>query len=182
MKRNKMTQTIKAAAFALLATLIFSCKTLKVSTDYDRSADFSAYKTFSIYRVTTTPDVNQLNAERIWNSIRAEMSKKGYTEDNYYPDLVIDIAGLLQTQNRKFISASGAGYYRPWWGNNTATIQDNDYKEGSLLIHVIDVKKKKLVWEGKGNAEITKQPKNPDEAISRVVTKIMNNFPMVTEN
>lgn len=177
-----MNQTIKATAFALLAILIVSCKTLKVTTDYDRSADFSAYKTFSIYRVITTPGINQLNAERIWNSIRKEMSKKGYTENNFYPDLVIDVTGLLQTQNRKFISSSGAGYYTPYRGNNTATIQENDYKEGSLLIHVFDVKKKKLVWEGKGNAEITKQPKNPDEAMSHAVTKIMNNFPIIAGN
>lgn len=182
MKNNKMNLAIKATVFASLAILFVSCKTVKVTTDYDRSADFSAYKTFSIYRLTTTANVNQLNAERIWNSIRTEMSKKGYTEDDHYPDLVINVAGLVQSQNKKSISASGNGYYRPYWRGNTATIQETDDKEGTLLIHVIDVKERALVWEGKGNTEIKKQPKNPDEAISRAVTRIMNSFPTAVAN
>lgn len=171
----------KFLLLVLTATMIISCgPTVKVTTDYDRSANFSAYKTFSIYHLTTSLNVTELNAERIWNSIRSQMIKKGYKENDNNPDLVINVASLLK--DKKYVSATGSGPYRPYWGSGSASIQAYDYKDGSLMIHVIDVKKDKLVWEGKGNAEITKQPKNPDEAINEAVTKIMNAFPQVTAN
>jgi hypothetical protein len=167
---------IKFILFILTVTLGVSCApTVKVSTDYDRSANFSSYKTFSIYNLTTSLNVNELNAERIWNSIRSEMIKKGYKENNNNPDLMINVVSLLR--DKKYVSATDNGWYRPYWGTRNATIQAYDYKDGSLLIHVVDLKTDRLIWEGKGNAEITKQPKNPDEAIGNAIAKIMSAFP-----
>jgi len=173
--------TIKCLLLILVAGAVFSCKpTLKVNTDYDRSANFSAYKTFSLYYLVTSRTVSELNEERIWNSIRTTMSRKGYIESNRNPDLVVNAVSVLK--NKKYLSATTSGYggYRPygyWGGSGTTTFQSNNYKEGSLLIDVVDAKTNKLVWEGIGNAEFEKKPKNPDEAISNAVTKIMSEFP-----
>ncbi len=66
--------TINSILFILTVTLAVSCApTVKVTADYDRSANFTAYKTFSVYNLTTTLNVGVLNAERILNSIRSEM-------------------------------------------------------------------------------------------------------------
>lgn len=164
----------------LTTTIAVSCApTVKVTTDYDRSVNFTVYKSFSLYNFTSTLNVNQLNAERIMNSVRSEMIKKGYIEDNYNPDLMINVVSLLK--DKKSISASYNGMYGPYgfWpgGNGNATIRASDYKDGSIMVHVVDVKTNKLLWEGIGNAEMTKQPKNPDEAINNAVAKIMNEFP-----
>ena len=84
----------------LTATLAVSCApTVKVTTDYDRSANFAAYKSFSLYNFTSTLNVNELNAKRILNSVRSEMIKKGYTEDNYDPDLMINVVSHLKDKN-----------------------------------------------------------------------------------
>jgi hypothetical protein len=160
----------------LTATFAVSCApTVKVTTDYDKSANFTAYKSFSLYNYTSTPNVNQLNAKRILNSVKSEMIKKGYTEDNSNPDLRINTLSLLK--DRKSIDVSNNGY--GFWpgGNGNATIGTSDYKDGSIVIHVVDVKTKMLLWEGIGNAEMTEQPKNLDEAINAAVAKIMHEFP-----
>jgi Domain of unknown function (DUF4136) len=174
----------KFLLLALAATMIVSCgPTVKVNTDYDRSANFSAYKTFSVYHLTTTLNVNELNAERIWNSIRKEMIKKGYTENDRNPDLLINAFSVLK--DKKYVSANNSygygGAYRPYgyWAAGNTTFQAYDYKDGSLMIDIVDAKKDRLVWQGTGNTEITKQPKNPDEAIGSAVTKIMNGFPAI---
>jgi len=164
----------------LTATLAVSCTpTVKVTTDYDRSANFAAYKTFSLYNFTSTLNVNELNANRIKNSVRSEMIKKGYTEDNDEPDLKINVVSILK--DKKSLSASGNVLYEPFGfglgGNGNATIKASDYKDGSIIVDVVDVNKKMLLWEGVGNAEMTDQPKNLDEAISDAVAKIMNEFP-----
>jgi Domain of unknown function (DUF4136) len=169
----------------LTATLAVSCApTVNVTTDYDRSANFAAYKSFSLCNFKSTLNVNELNAKRILNSVRSEMIKKGYTEDNYNPDLKINVVSRLRDKNS--ISATHSGMYGPYgfWpgGNGNTTINTTAYKDGSIIVHVIDVKTNMLLWEGIGNAEMTKQPKNLDKAINDAVTKIMNEFPQRSTN
>jgi len=170
---------------ALTPTFVVSCApTVKVTTDYDRSANFAAYKSFSLGNFTSTLNVTELNSKRILNSVRSEMIKKGYTEENSYPDLMINVVSLLK--DKKSISASHNGMYGPYglWpgGNANTTFRASDYKDGSIMVHVVDVNKNMLLWEGIGNAEMTKQPKNLDEAINNAVAKIMNKFPQRSAN
>ena len=176
--------TLNTLLLALSTTFVVSCTpTLKVTSDFDRNADFTAYKTFSIYNLKTTVNVNQLNAERIWNFIRSEMTKKGYMETNGHPDLLINAVGVIQ--DKKYVSANTnsvyAGLYRPYgyWGAGNTIFSGTDYKDGSLMIDIVDAKSNRLVWQGTGNAEITSQPKNHDEAISNTVTRILASFPTI---
>lgn len=166
----------------LTTTLAVSCApTVNVTTDYDRSANFAAYKTYSVYDFAPSLGVNELNARRILNSVKSEMNKKGYTENDSNPDLKINVVSALK--DRKYISATGNGWGPyGYWGGGNATLTPNYYKEGSLIVHAVDVKTNRLLWEGIGNAELTQQPKNPDEAISQAVTKIMTAFPQRSSN
>ena len=178
---------IKNILFPLFATaIIASCTpSLNIRSDYDHAVDFNTYKTYSVYNLRTKGDVNSLNADRIVKYIRAEMEKKGYREDVNKPDLMINAVSVLK--NKQGISASGTSYgygglYRPYsyWGmpsSGYATVQTYEYKDGSLIIDVVDAKTRKLVWQGSANAEMSKAPKNPDAAISDVVGKIMETFP-----
>lgn len=182
---NKSLFIFNGILCVLTAALAVSCApTVKVTTDYDRSANFTAYKSFTLYNFRSTLNVNELNAKRIVNSVRSEMIKKGYTEDNLHPDLMINVVSLLN--DKSSISASHNGMYGPYgfWagGNGNTTIQTSDYKDGSIMVHVLDVNKDKLLWEGIGNAEMTKQPKNLDEAINSAVAKIMHEFPQRSTN
>lgn len=175
----------------LSAILVISCKpTLNVSSDYDRAANFKLYKTFSLYYLVTNQNVSSLNEERIWNSIRSAMSKKGYVETNHSPDLVVNAFSVLK--NKRYVTASSSVYghggaYRPYgyWNAGPAmvsgntTFNTNNYKEGSLMIDVVDSKQNRLVWEGAGNAAFEKQPKNPEKAIGEAVVKILSSLPNV---
>jgi len=81
--------TINNLFLGLSIVLVGSCKpALKVSSDYDRTVNFSEYKTFSLYYLATSKNVSELNEERLWNSIRTEMTKKGYIENDQEPDVV----------------------------------------------------------------------------------------------
>lgn len=171
---------IKSLLLALTVASVVSCKpTLKVSSDYDKSANFSSYKTFSLYYLVTSKNVTQFNEERIWNSIREEMQKKGYIEDDNNPDIVVNAISVIN--NKKYLAAnsSGSGIVRPYAGmlSSSGNIQAVHYKEGSLLIDVIDRRTNKLVWEGVGSAEFEKQPKDPEKVIKNAVNKILESFP-----
>jgi Domain of unknown function (DUF4136) len=180
--------------FLLLVTTGFfiSCSPgLRVSSGYDKSADFSAYRTFSLNNLKTSDNVNAQNTQRITNSIKTEMISKGFTENNSNPDLMINVAMVVK--NRQ--STSSPSYFKGfdgsiqtqvYWGQNgkasgQATAKASKYKDGSLVIDVVDADTKKSVWHGAANAEIGKAPENPDAAISSAVTKIMASFPVEAE-
>ena len=180
--------TINNLFLAVSIVVMGSCKpALKVSSDYDRTVNFSEYKTFSLHYLATSKTVSELNEERLWNSIRTEMTKKGYIENDQKPDVVLNAVSVLK--NKKYVSANSAFYgtagaYRPygyWNGTGTAsahtTLQANAVKHGSLLIDIIDVKTNKLIWQGTGNTEFEKRPADPDKAIASSVHKILASFP-----
>ena len=57
------------------------------------------------------------------------------------------------------------------------TYDVQNYKDGSLIIDIIDAKTQKLIWEGVGNKEIDSPAKDPEKAINEAVATIMSNFP-----
>jgi len=172
--------------FSLFLTFV-SCSSVTVTTDYDRSADFSKYKTFAFFELADkSGSISDLNKNRIINSVKAEMSKKGFVEKGTNPDLLINLTTFIE--NKQSISSNTygyGGYYRPYgWGGGyvgTTTYDVYNYKDGSLIIDIIDAAKNQLVWQGTGNKEIDTPSDDPDKTIAEAVAKIMAGFPPVAK-
>ena len=180
-------KTIRNFSLLLLITIfLFSCSSLTVNTDYDKSVDFSKYKSFSFYELTDkSGSVSELNQKRIVNAVKNEMTKKGFVESADNPDILVNITTILA--DKKSITAntnyySYGGYYRPYyWGGGyggaTTTYDVYEYKDGSLIIDIVDASNKQLVWQGIGNKEIDSPNKNPEKKINDAVMQILANFP-----
>ena len=172
---------------AVVVLLQASCSpSLKVTSDYDRQANFSQYRSFSIDTVHMNQRISQLNQNRIVNAVKAELTNKGLTENIANPDLKVNIAAILKDQLPISSNTDYYGYggvYRPWgWNGGVGatgytTYNVQNYKDGSLIIDIADAKKNSLVWEGIGNQEIDKPIKNPDTQIPAAVASIMKSFP-----
>jgi len=171
--------------FLLIGAFVYwSCgPSLKITTDYDKSVDFSKYKSFAIYNTEGLTDaLSQLNHDRVINAVKTEMAKKGFAENTGAPDLMVNINAVLKQKS----SVSSTNYYaygsvyRPYTWGPGVSYTDYDvrhYKDGSLIIDVVDAQAKKLVWQGIGNKEIDKPSKNPDTDIPKAVSSIMVDFP-----
>ena len=61
--------------------------------------------------------------------------------------------------------------------SSTTSYSVDNYKDGSLIIDVVDAKTNKLIWQGTGNKEIDKPAKDPDTAIPKAISSIMSSFP-----
>ena len=178
---------IKSLLSGMLAVVVVSCKPgIKVTSDYLHSTDFSSYRSFSLYNLTASRNINQLNEDRISESIRSEMIRKGYVENNQAPDLLVNAASVVK--DKKYLSANTTFYgsvYRPygyWNGGGgmasaNGTVRAYDYKDGSIVIDVVDARTKRLLWEGTGTSQFEKQPKDPDKAVQSAVAKIIAGFP-----
>ncbi|BDU24278.1 MULTISPECIES: DUF4136 domain-containing protein [unclassified Flavobacterium] len=173
----------------LFLGLIYSCSpTVKVTSDYDHSANFGEYKTFAVYDLKAQQgQVNQLNVDRVTKAIRNEMLAKGFTESSN-PDLKVNAVSILK--NKTSVSANTdfygyGGMYRPYgyWGGGAmmgganTTFNTYDYVDGSLVIDIVSTKSQKLLWQGIGNAEIDSKPDNPEEFINGAIKKILADFP-----
>ena len=175
----------------MLLGLVYSCSpSVKVTTDYDHSANFGEYKTFAFYDLKAQEgQINQLNVDRITKAIRSELINKGFTETTTNPDLKVNAITILK--NKTSVSANTdfygyGGMYRPYgyWGgggammgNANTTFNSYDYVDGSLIIDIVSSKTGKLVWQGIGNAQIDSKPDNPEEFVGNSIKKILAGFP-----
>lgn len=182
-----MKNLFSVAAIIVFTTIMFSCSpSVKVTSDYDKQANFPQYKTFAVDTFRMNQRISQLNTNRITNAIKTELMKKGFTENVVSPDLKVNVAAILKDEKSVSSNTDYYGYggvYRPWaWGGGLGatgytTYNVQNYKDGSLIIDIADAKTNALIWEGIGNQEIDKPLKNPDTEIPAAITSIMKNFP-----
>jgi len=175
-----------AVLFVITIAVISCGPSLKVNSDYDKSVNFSQYKTFSLYKSDNSASaISQLNHDRIINAIKSEMTKKGFQENDENPDVLVNMVTILQDRVSVNASTNYYGYggmYRPYYGgvgmaSSNTSYNTQYYKDGSLIIDVIDASTKKLVWQGTGNKEIDEPIKDPDKKIPQAISSIMASFP-----
>lgn len=179
---------------AIVLVFVSGCgTTISVTSDFDKSVDFSKYKTFSFYHLKTTGEVSKLNADRIVNAINLELKGKGYVESKDNPDLLINAVTVLQEKIATSVSTTSyygyGGYYRPYGygygygypvGNSTA-VNTYNYKDGTIMVDILDAKTEKLIWEGTGSSEITSKPSDPEKAIGYAISKILASYPLAVK-
>src|SRR5277367_1203901 len=110
---------VQKAVFVLLAVMfVFAGKlsASQVKIDYDRSADFGQYKTYSWEQVKTQ---DPLNVERIKNAVNADLAAKGWTMVDSGGDVSIvamEITHNQQTLNTFYDSFGGGWGWRRFGG------------------------------------------------------------------
>ncbi|MFN8256736.1 MAG: DUF4136 domain-containing protein [Bacteroidales bacterium] len=168
----------------ILATLAISCSTIRISSDYDKTAPFANYKTYKFTDEALALPINDLNKNRLISAIETELAAKGFTKSET-PDVLIDLnlkGEQKQTATANTTGTGGYGYgygYRYGWGGGftTTTINYDTYVEGTLFVDMIDASKKQLVWQGRGvgtvdpEASQAKREKNINYAVKQIFTK-----------
>ena len=158
--------TAALLAVAAMWLALSACASLpQVRISYDRSADFTQYKTFAFMSPLATDrgGYQSLVSQELKVATRREMEARGMRMDDVAPQLFINFNAALVDKTR--VSSMpvlvnggfgfyGGGYYGyrrgaylPWPQYVDQSIVSN-YKEGTLNIDVIDAARKQLVWEG----------------------------------
>jgi hypothetical protein len=176
----------KILLFGLTVMIVSSCATVKVTTDYDKSAQFSSYKTYAFTPEAANMNIDDLNKIRITSAVENELSLKGFKKSDN-PDVLIDLKLSLQNKQTATASTSGVygvGYRYRWGGSFTTTSIDyQSYIEGTLFVDMIDAAKKQLVWQGRGVGTINQEvkPEKREANINNAVEKIFTKYPPMTK-
>jgi len=173
----------------IVAIILSSCSSsLEVIADYDKNADFRAYKTF---KFLTWNDANkklviEFDRKRIEDAITNEMTARGYKKATGTADLEIGVNIILE---QKTNITAYTDYYRNYgygydgWGMgygslSTARYHQYDYLQGTAIIDVLDTKAKKLLWQGAGIGTVDDNPDKRDKHIPEDIAQIFSKYPI----
>ncbi len=116
-----------------------------------------------------------LKAE-IRDAVKHEMDSRGYTFTASQPDLVVNFRVFDKPAEIQSVDQLGSNYWATGEINGYTNPQTVRLEEGSVMVHLVDRKTGKLVWQGyasglmDGNV-FTKEGNRIDEAVSMVFDK-----------
>ena len=182
MLRRAFRAVCLAIAVALGAALMQSCETKPaVHSQYDKTADFGAYRTFNFVSpiATDTLGYSTLVTQALKNAVVREMQDRGYVLSGS-PDLLIDISAKLEQRQALHSGGSYYGYrtglYSPWV--NYSHVYAYDYSQGTVNIDLVDARRRQMVWEGVGIGEISEEKlADRERAITDAVADIFVKYP-----
>jgi hypothetical protein len=151
----------------------------QVKTDYDHSANFGQYKTYSWEQVKTK---NALDVDRIKSAVNAALAAKGWTQVDSGGD--VSIVALETTQNQQTLNTFYDGFGGGWgWrgfgggGFGEATTTTDTYKVGTLVVDLFDTKTKTLLWRGSSSDTLSNNSNKNIKNLDKGVEKMFKKFP-----
>lgn len=170
---------MKASNFLVLSLIIFlfaSCSSVRVSSDYQKQTNFQDYKTYKIAKQDKEfpIGVNPINQQRIEAAIITNMEERKYMIANVDPDLLVSYYVTINTEQAIDTYTRYYGYrYR---GLVVTDVDVREYKEGTLIIDLVDNKSQEVVWHGKATGTVSENMKNVEEKINEAVDAIFQEY------
>ena len=149
----------------------------QVKTDYDRSAKFSQYKTYSWEKVQTQ---DPLWVERIKGAVNAALTAKGWRPVESGGDVAV--IAIETTQNQQTLNTFYDGFGGGWgWrgggGFGDATTTESNYKIGTLVVDLFDAHTKTLLWRGSSSDTLSDKSDKNIKNLDKAVQKMFAHFP-----
>lgn len=160
-----------------------------VRYNFDKSADFSKFKTYKWVALKDAQKANPLVEKQIQSSIDAQLATKGLSKVESDPaDLYIGYQAAIG-QDKQFTSYSsgwgyGGGWYGGGWyggpgGSTMTTGQTSTIYTGQLGVDMYDSANHTLIWRGVASKTLdTKaKPDKQEKNLNKAVAKLLKNYP-----
>jgi hypothetical protein len=175
---------IRVALAALLTLALAGCSSIRIDTDYDPQADFSALRSYAWLAETQPPTGdpridNALVDARIRDAIDAQLAERGLEKvDASRADFLV--AYHVVVERRLDVQTLYRSYGRAGWGGGgySDTVV-RDYEEGMLLIDFLRSETGDLLWRGSAQARL-RERRTPEARYAhtqKVVGKILAAYP-----
>jgi hypothetical protein len=188
---------LRVASIAFLVAVIVGCAASgpTIRSDFDRSVDFSALRTFGFAPKTGTDrgGYATLVTSHFKEAIKREMTVRGYTYVDANPDMMVNFYSELRDKTKVYSYPDaymgygyGYGYGYPHYGWYSAWpyyyggggVDVVSYTAGILKVDVVDPKRQQTMWEASIEDRLTdKAQDDPESTISRLITAMFAKFP-----
>ena len=150
----------------------------------DPGTNLAAYNTFGWKSYTgeaVSDEPMRMLDVNIRTAIRAELTKRGYTEAETDAQFLVmyDTAAQEKVQSNPFRIGIGVGSWGSGGGGsvNVGSSGVESYRQGTLTIHVIDAEANKEVWYGTVSGQENNKSLDA-KAVARAVAIAMQDFPL----
>ena len=177
------------SAAAALFTFTLACLALpagaKSNVDLNPDLDFTKYKTFAFIGGVEHLTMMQVNPNQLRDTVHEavsrELTKKGLKEVHreQNPDLVVRYLAESNTQVNYAGDDDWGGYDKftvDWWAWSYTLWMSSTTRDGSLMIDLIDAKRRALAWRLFLQQKILNVDKLP-EKIEKEITKGFEDYP-----
>ena len=170
-------------AVVLLATSAVT-QAQKVTVSFDKSINFSNYKTFA-WSTGSGDAKNPIVGKLIRDGVERELNARGITKVESDPDLRFS-----------FMAATGFNLQvqQPSWSTEKGVIMNSgvyangvmwDVVEGTLLLDAFDNKTDRMIWRGFAKDTLPRAPshdivadaKKVEKTVNKVISKMFKKFP-----
>ncbi len=168
MKRNAVLKIIMLLVLSCDATVLLA---QDVQYNYDRDANFAAYKTYQWAERRRVTD--QLVDQDIRRAVDAQLAQKGLQKVESGADLYVEYRTALDRERQ--LDAWSMG---PRW-SGMARATTSTVNVGTLVLNIYDPVRKQLVWRGSVSKtlNIKKDPDKNYKNLEKAVAKLLRNYP-----
>jgi hypothetical protein len=162
---KKLTLILPASAILLLAA---------TRVDYDHSANFPQYHTYSWLKVEAGDSLWQ---DRIQRAVDNELMAKGWMRVPTGGEAAV--SAFVSTKNEQqlntFYNGIGGGWR--WGGFGEATTTTENIRENELMVDVFDANSKKLIWRASAEKALSGKPEQNEKKMQDEVKDMFKKFP-----
>ena len=161
-------------------SILISCSSSKVMTDYDNTVNFSDFKTFNFYE-DVGEGLSELDVKRVTKAITFEMTERNIIEAEN-PDMFINvIVKTTEAQNNNTIGIGiGNGGRNGGFGISGGIPIGSKKLNEEFIIEFVNAKTDEVFWEGRLNSTLKKEntPEVKELHYKNVVNKILTKYPV----
>jgi hypothetical protein len=160
---------LMAASLLLVAAAAWA----SISTDYDHSANFANYKTYSWGKLQTA---NSIWDQRVKDAVDSQLVAKGWTQVPTGGDVVVTAFG--KTRDEQTLNTFYDGFPgRRWGGFGEATTTVDTYKVGTLVVDMFDANSNNLIWRGVSSDTLSSNNDKNTKKLDGDVRNMFKHFP-----
>jgi hypothetical protein len=177
---TKSSRLILAAFHLFLA----ACSTVSVTTDYDHSASFRQYRTYTFVPSREKIPLSPSTETAFRDSLRVNLAAHNIAEVDKDADL--HVVRHISTQEKTVVYQSndwpyrglpyGYGYYGLWASAPVTYTDVSQYTEGTLILDFVDAKTQKLVFRGIATGTVS-DPQTNAKRVREAIEEIVEKFP-----
>ena len=162
----------------LIFLMIAGCSPeIMIRSDYDKDVNLQQYSTYKWAGIRELESrnnplyYNELNDKRIREAVDNELTSRGYIQAD---DAELILHYHIVVEDQHMIINEPYGTYGPYWTRQQAVIQ---YKEGSIIIDIMEASTNSLAWRGWATSVINGTPDINEKLIRNSIVKLFRKYP-----